>query len=367
MMPCPACGESRWISPRLRALGAFAKRFTRWQPYRCQACGWRGWSRSHSDRDNTSSETAQDTANDRGDPTVWSAGRLFATAVFRSLRERIVLLIRAFAAARSAVSRRIDWERLASAFRWLGGRVVAAMRGVAPAGSAVMRGLSARRVASAVGPLHERAAHAIRGLPAAPFTTRRGVAAGLIGSLAVVVVLVAVLWSRGETTNEPLASAPAAVPTVRHAPDQKTGEAPSGAPVMRTAAASATAPAPNAASAKQSATPPKVSGTPPVANAPSAGDGRPAERRTTAAAGPRASTLPQFRGSLRITSEPEGAVVTVDGRVVGATPVVLKDVRVGSRVVRIESNGYEPWSTAARVAAAKVTSVKATLQRGSTP
>jgi hypothetical protein len=232
-----------------------------------------------------------------------------------------------------------------------------------------MRGLYARRVASAVGPLHERAAHAIRGLPSAPFTTHRGVAAGLIGSLAVVVVLVAVLLSRGESTDEPLASAPAAVQAVAPAPDQKTVEAPSGAPVVRTAAASATPPAARAASAKQSATLPKSSGSlpPASASAPSDADGRTAEHRTTAAAGRRAPTFPQFRGSLRITSEPEGAVVTVDGRVVGATPVVLKDVRVGSRVVRIESSGYEPWSTAARVAAAKVTSVKATLQRGSAP
>jgi hypothetical protein len=56
-------------------------------------------------------------------------------------------------------------------------------------------------------------------------------------------------------------------------------------------------------------------------------------------------------------------VVTVDGRVVGATPLTLKVVKAGSRVVRIESEGYERWSFAARVVANKVTQVVATLQQ----
>jgi len=59
--------------------------------------------------------------------------------------------------------------------------------------------------------------------------------------------------------------------------------------------------------------------------------------------------------------------VVVDGQVIGSTPVVLKDVRAGSRVVRIESNGYQRWSAAARVVADKETKLNATLQRGSQP
>jgi hypothetical protein len=57
--------------------------------------------------------------------------------------------------------------------------------------------------------------------------------------------------------------------------------------------------------------------------------------------------------------------VTVDGRFIGNTPVVLKDVRAGSRVVRIQSFGYEAWSAATRVVADKETRVNATLQRAS--
>jgi serine acetyltransferase len=57
--------------------------------------------------------------------------------------------------------------------------------------------------------------------------------------------------------------------------------------------------------------------------------------------------------------------VTVDGRVVGSTPVLLKDVPAGSCVVRVESSGYERWSAAVRVVANKETRVSATLQGGS--
>ena len=79
---------------------------------------------------------------------------------------------------------------------------------------------------------------------------------------------------------------------------------------------------------------------------------------------PSAAT-PQFHGALAVLSEPRGAVVSVDGRIVGATPLVLKDVPVGSRVVRIESQGYERWSFAARVVANQEVRIVATLQRAS--
>jgi hypothetical protein len=82
------------------------------------------------------------------------------------------------------------------------------------------------------------------------------------------------------------------------------------------------------------------------------------ERSTTAG-------QPRFRGSLAIESDPPGAIVTVDGRVVGSTPVLLKDVPAGSCVVRVESSGYERWSAAVRVVANKETRVSATLQGGS--
>jgi hypothetical protein len=76
-----------------------------------------------------------------------------------------------------------------------------------------------------------------------------------------------------------------------------------------------------------------------------------------------APALPRFHGSLTIRSEPRGARVLVDGQVVGVTPILLKGVRAGSRVVRIESEGYERWSSAARVVANQETAIVATLHR----
>jgi hypothetical protein len=69
--------------------------------------------------------------------------------------------------------------------------------------------------------------------------------------------------------------------------------------------------------------------------------------------GPRAASpkLAKYRGSLAVNSAPKGARVLVNGVPVGTTPLLLKDVPVGSRVVRLELDGYERWSSAVRVVA----------------
>lgn len=85
---------------------------------------------------------------------------------------------------------------------------------------------------------------------------------------------------------------------------------------------------------------------------------------------PRAKAAPSsaagrgYRGSLAIDSDPQGARVLVNGQRVGSTPMLLDDLPAGSCVVRIEADGYEPWSTAARVVADRQARVNATLQRG---
>lgn len=101
----------------------------------------------------------------------------------------------------------------------------------------------------------------------------------------------------------------------------------------------------------------------PVAQASAPAAPAPAPAAPTAAAA--SQDLPRFHGILEIHSEPLGALVSVDGRVVGATPLLLKAVPAGSRVLRIESDGYERWSFAARVVANQATRIVATLQRGS--
>jgi hypothetical protein len=53
--------------------------------------------------------------------------------------------------------------------------------------------------------------------------------------------------------------------------------------------------------------------------------------------------------------------VTVNGQVVGVTPVVLNDLPVGSRALVVRRDGYSPWSTSVRIVADQQTTVKATL------
>jgi hypothetical protein len=69
-----------------------------------------------------------------------------------------------------------------------------------------------------------------------------------------------------------------------------------------------------------------------------------------------------FVGAITLESEPAGAQVFVDGRAVGVTPLRTWEVRAGSHVVRVESEGYSRWSSAVRVVTGNTLSLVATLQ-----
>ena len=66
-------------------------------------------------------------------------------------------------------------------------------------------------------------------------------------------------------------------------------------------------------------------------------------------------------GSLEITSAPERAKVFVNTVYVGETPLLMHDLPVGSRVVRLELDGHERWSAAVRIVASEQTRVTAKL------
>ena len=70
-----------------------------------------------------------------------------------------------------------------------------------------------------------------------------------------------------------------------------------------------------------------------------------------------------FRGSFAVGSRPEGAEVFLNGKPVGRTPLVLTNLPVGSRAVRVTLDGHQPWSRAVQVVANQRTTVTATLQR----
>ena len=61
--------------------------------------------------------------------------------------------------------------------------------------------------------------------------------------------------------------------------------------------------------------------------------------------------MARSRGSVAIDSIPPGARVLVDGRLVGSTPLVLEDVPAGTRLVRVEADGYPVWAWTVRVVA----------------
>jgi hypothetical protein len=77
-----------------------------------------------------------------------------------------------------------------------------------------------------------------------------------------------------------------------------------------------------------------------------------------------ASTTPrqQGKGSLLVRSDPQGAQVSVNGIVQGRTPLVVRDLDAGSRVVRVELPGYQRWSWAVAIAAERQTPVTVKLQ-----
>ena len=77
--------------------------------------------------------------------------------------------------------------------------------------------------------------------------------------------------------------------------------------------------------------------------------------------------LTRFTGTLAVHSSPPGARVFVGGTAVGTTPIVLTALPVGSRVVRLEAEGYQIWSSSVRVIANQQTQVTATLYREPPP
>ena len=74
-------------------------------------------------------------------------------------------------------------------------------------------------------------------------------------------------------------------------------------------------------------------------------------------------SAPRFRGHLIVDSEPRGASVMINQRLVGTTPLELSRYPASSYAVWVQQDGYRPWSAGVRVPADKVTRVHARLQK----
>ena len=69
-----------------------------------------------------------------------------------------------------------------------------------------------------------------------------------------------------------------------------------------------------------------------------------------------------YRGALVLSSNPDGAQVLLNGKVVGQTPLVLDDLPVGSKALVVRRDGYQPWSASIRIVANQRTPIQATLK-----
>jgi len=151
------------------------------------------------------------------------------------------------------------------------------------------------------------------------------------------------------------ASAGAASPSAQAARVEPEVSEPASVKVApRSAPGVSSASVPNAASAAPITA---AAGRQPTAARPT--DGAAAAQRVAA---PRPAS---FRGSLIVRSQPPGARVSVGGEPAGVTPAVLRGVPIGSRVVRVEADGYEAWSASVQVVADQQTQVTARLDPAS--
>ncbi|MBY0494304.1 MAG: PEGA domain-containing protein [Cyanobacteria bacterium] len=69
-----------------------------------------------------------------------------------------------------------------------------------------------------------------------------------------------------------------------------------------------------------------------------------------------------YKGTLAVKSDRPGATVFVNRKAVGAAPVRVDNLRAGSHLVWVESDGYRRWSRVVTVPAETVTRVTADLE-----
>lgn len=67
-------------------------------------------------------------------------------------------------------------------------------------------------------------------------------------------------------------------------------------------------------------------------------------------------------GELELTSNPSGGKIYVDGKERGETPSVLSDVKLGSHVIRIVKQGYEPYEEQVAVVEGERKKISASLK-----
>jgi hypothetical protein len=76
-----------------------------------------------------------------------------------------------------------------------------------------------------------------------------------------------------------------------------------------------------------------------------------------------APVAPAGPGGLMVESRPSGALVYVDGRLAGTTPLAIESVAAGDHSIALASDGYQRWVGSVRVATGERARVTASLER----
>lgn len=88
-------------------------------------------------------------------------------------------------------------------------------------------------------------------------------------------------------------------------------------------------------------------------------------RRQAPATGPRVT--PASRGAVRAVSTPSGAMVMLDGKLVGKSPMTVRNVTPGSHSIEFRRQGHRPVTRPVQVKAGATVRVSATLPRAQEP
>ena len=67
------------------------------------------------------------------------------------------------------------------------------------------------------------------------------------------------------------------------------------------------------------------------------------------------------KGALSVTSDPEGATISVDNSSIGISPLTSIDIAAGNHQVTITLEGYQDYSTSILIVAGNTSTVSATL------
>ena len=72
--------------------------------------------------------------------------------------------------------------------------------------------------------------------------------------------------------------------------------------------------------------------------------------------------LTPIYGALNIAYKPIGALITIDGKKAGTTPLVISDVLIGKHNITINKEGYEPFNTSVSIAEGQTAQIEGILK-----